>query len=419
MKKILVAVLALGMLALLCACGGFEPLLPGTEASTKTEGGTDEENFEPTVLYTFLGWDDFAADYYVDTPVALTYTSGSGNSCSPSPVFDRTSIIAACDALRDMMVTGKSDGETTDNESVYTFTMSNGEKYSVTFANDCVVMNGCEYTVTGGDALKNLVFPGYGGDFSLFDLYYSDAITAFAENFDQSTPVSVSRQENSGALLTSEDPTVIKAVFDALAGASVNYVEPHPDQNIDLTKTVNYIFTMEDGTQYTFTFDEKCLAVTVSDAYGPVYYWLNGIDGLWDISVMPDDDTVNFTGGAITGLRLDLQELQDILDGNRTDLSILGVYVDYTINGETGYVTLDGSNASSFLSTVLGITSDGQTVSSPDGETITISVTLSDGSGPILTFTGDAVQQVVGTWFQCDSSGMSAMRSTILNLAAA
>jgi len=275
MKKTLIAVLALGMLAWLCACGNFQPLMPGTEVTAKT-GDTStsgEESFEPTPLYTFLGWEDFAASYYDNAPIALTYTSGSGDTASPSPVFDRTSIIAACDALRGMMVTGDSNGKTTGSESVYTFTMPDGNTYSVTFADGSVELNGNEYIVTGGDALKSLVFPGYGGKFSVFDLYYNDAITKFAKDFAQNTPVSVGRQENKGAILTSKDPAVVKAVFDALAGANVNYVEPHPDQNIDLTKSVDYIFTMADGTQYTFTFTEKCLTVTASDVYGPVYYW--------------------------------------------------------------------------------------------------------------------------------------------------
>jgi hypothetical protein len=57
-------------------------------------------------------------------------------------------------------------------------------------------------------------------------------------------------------------------------------------------------------------------------------------------------------------------------------------------------------------------------VDEPEGDTITVSITLSDWSGPILYFTGDSVQQVVGVNYACDSSDMASLRSTILSLAA-
>lgn len=421
MKKLLYAMLALVLLCSLSACGDFVSLMPGTEleASTQSETEGSEDFFEPKTLYDFLGWQDFGSNYYNDTPVALTYTGGGDDEGGPSPVFDRATIVSACDILRNITVTGAADTDAAGDDDVYTFTMADGETYTVSFAGGLLETARGKYAVTGFEALDGLAFPGYSDSFGIFDLYYNDSIADFARNFQEDTAVSVGRRENSGAILTSEDPEVVWAVFNALRGASVNRAEKSPDQNIDLTQSTDYIFTMSDGKTYTFTFTQQCLTVTALQSYGPVYYWLDNIDGLWNVSVMPDDDTADFTGGSITGLRTDLQELQDVLDGARTDLSVLGVYVDYVISGESGYFTLEGDEAVSFLRTALSVTAGGELVEKPEGETITISVTLSDGSGPIFYFTGDAIQQVMGRWFQCDTSTMSTLRSAISELAAA
>ena len=54
----------------------------------------------------------------------------------------------------------------------------------------------------------------------------------------------------------------------------------------------------------------------------------------------------------------------------------------------------------------------------PAGDKLTVSVSLSDMSGPIFYFTGDTIQQVVGTSYVCDSEAMSALREQVLELAA-
>ena len=420
MRRTLAALMALAMCLSLTACGHFVSLMPGDASAAGQTGDAaqtpvPEEYFREQDLLAFLRWDDFAASYYDDTPVALSIRTDEGGFASP--VFDRSSIIAACDALRSMTVTGRA-GETTavGSGTTYTFTMDNGSMYVISFVNGCLSLSTGLYTVTGGDGLWTMAFPGYGGDFDVFDLYFSDTVRAFADNFDVNTPVSVGRRSNGGATLASRDPDVVRHVFDLLANAAVVRVEDSPDQNIDLTQTTDYIFTMPDESYVTFTFTGPCLSVTASAEYGPVYYWLDGVDELPYVTILPESTVPTFAGGAIAGMREDIGQAQAAANGQLEGITVLGVYVDYTIQGQHGYLTLDGDTANAFIQQVTSINAAAETTA-PMGDEITVFVTLSDQSGPIIVFTGDTVQQMVGTNHACDVNAMTNLRSTILTLA--
>jgi hypothetical protein len=99
------------------------------------------------------------------------------------------------------------------------------------------------------------------------------------------------------------------------------------------------------------------------------------------------------------------------------DLTVSGVFVEYSIGEESGYMALDGDTAVQFVQEVCAVQVTADTTEAPEGDKFTISVTLSDSSGPILYFTGDTIQQVVGINYVCDSGDMSALRDTILELA--
>ena len=419
MKKLSAALMTLVLCLSLTACGHFVSIMPGDgaagdgpAAAVQTE--EPEDFFREQELLAFLRWDDFAANYYDDTPVALSIRAGSAYA---SPIFDRASIIAACDALRSMRVTGRA-GEpgTGGDETVFAFTMDNGNQYTVAFAAGQLSLSTGLYTVTGGQALWDLAFPGYGGQFDLFDLYFDENIRSFADHFYENMPVSVGRRSNGGATLASENPAVVDQVFQLLANATLARVEESPDQNIDLTQTTDYIFTMADGTYYTFTFTGPCLTVTASDDYGPVYYWLNGVDDLPYITILPETTAPTFAGGPITGMREEIAQAQAAAYGQLEGISVVGVYVDYNINGQHGYLTLSGDTAISFVQRVTSINAGSEAVV-PSGEDITVFVTLSDQSGPIIVFTGDTVQQMVGTNHACDVNAMADLRNTILYLA--
>jgi hypothetical protein len=421
MKKLSLAFLLAVLLLSLTACGGFVSIMPGSQGLETVEDAqensqSDQEGFQETALYTFLGWSDLGDNFYDNTPVALSVQYNDG---CVSPVFDRSSIVTACEALRQMTVTGRAqEGQSYDVEQTYTLTMSDGKEYTLTFRDGLLYTYTGVYTVSGGTDLWNISFPAYSEGFDLFDLYFDDSVRAFADNFYEDTPVSVGRRANSGATLTSEDPEIVRQVFLVLANATITVVEDRPDQNIDLTQTQDYIFTMADGSYYTFTFAQQCLAVRANASYGTVYYWLGNIDTLWNINVVPEDTNGQFEGGALSGLRSDFEEAAAIANGEDSSLSIEGVYVDYTIDGEKGYLTLSGDTAKDFVRQVVNVSVTDETVDEPEGDTITVSVTLSDWSGPILYFTGDSVQQVVGVNYACDSSDMASLRSTILSLAA-
>ena len=155
MKKFLVLLAALAFVMCLCGCEGYVSLLPGSEpvavenAPAPDGQETDAGDFREQSLLEFMGWRDFAASYYDDTPVALSMRVGDNFD---SPIFDRTSIISACDALRAMTVTGRAPGvDTAAQKTVFTFTMADGETYSVTFTGRDVTLTAGTYTVTGGD----------------------------------------------------------------------------------------------------------------------------------------------------------------------------------------------------------------------------------------------------------------------------
>ena len=419
MKKLIPVVLMLALCVGLCACDQLVPIMPGTDISSEdVTGGLPggqtpaDDAFPERPFYEFMGWDRLGDTYYDNTPVALSLMGSEGYN---SPIFDRTSIIAACDAMRAMTITGTADD--TPASDMYILTMPDGTEYSFTFAgDDLVTVSGC-YTVSGAETLRELSFPGYSDDFDVFDLYYNENIRAFADGFYEDTPVSVGRRMNQGATLTSTDPDVVERAFTLLADATVSQVEMSPDQNIDLTQTTDYVFTMESGDYYTFSFTGPCLTVTASSVYGPVYYWLDGVDELSSLTILPASTAPVFEGGAITGIREDIQLAADVVNGEAADLTLSGIYVDYTIDGTRGYLTLDGDTAVSFLRQVLSVNATAEAVESTAGDVITVSVTLSDGSGPIIYFTGDTVQQMMGTNFVCDSDAMYSLRDSILELA--
>jgi hypothetical protein len=418
-KKLWISAVALCLAALLTGCGNFVSIMPGSEVTAADATQAEDEQsteFKEQSLLAFLGWSDWGENYYSDTPVALSVQNNGG--CT-SPLFDRATIITACDALRDMTVTGQVEAPAeSQSQQVYTFTLSDGSKYSLNIVDGYLSTYSGTYTISGGEALWNIQFPAYNSSFGLFDLYFDDAIRTFADEFYENTPVSVGRRYNSGATLTSEDPQVVEQVFQLLNNATVTVVENQPDQNIDLTQTQDYIFTMADGTYYTFTFAQQCLAVKASSVYGTVYYWMGGLSDLFTMTIAPEDESGKFEGGTIAELRTDIQTTAEIANGQQDELTIAGVYVDYTIDGDSGYLTLSDDTAYDFVRQLVNISATSETVDEPEGDQITVSVTLSDWSGPIIYFTGDTIQQVVGINYVCDSDAMSSLRSTILSLAA-
>ena len=418
MKRSLAVLTSLALCLCLAACGHFVNIMPGSEAGSAALVGVVPEDvsaFREQPLLAFMGLDEFSSSYYQDTPVALSIRTPEVGYASP--IFDRASIIAACDSLRAMRVTGPADAaQATGQQVSYIFTMDDGSTLTFSFAGGLLALDSGYYTVTGGEALGALSFPGYSEGWDIFDLYYDEDMRAFADNFYTATPASVGRRSNGGATLTSEDPAVVSQVFGLLQNARIARVEENPDQNIDLTQTTDYVFTLSGGVYYTISFTGPCLAVTPSTDYGTVYYWLDGIDELPNITILPQSTIPTFPGGPITGLRDDIAQARAAAYGELPGISVVGVYVDYTINGQTGYLTLEGDTAVSFVQQVTAISANAETTD-PGAEQITVFVTLSDQSGPIIVFNGDTVQQLVGVNHACDANAMANLRYLIGQLA--
>ncbi len=438
MKKILTMLLSAALLLSLCACGDYVSLLPGSEDVLV---GVEEEEFAAKTLSELLGWQDFMSSYYDNTPVAVSYTGAEGFA---SPVFDRESIIKACDALRSVTVT-ESLGEAaegTEADTRYTFTMSDGTTYSVEFSNGALLYRSELYAVTGGETLSALAFPGCGGDFTVFDLYFDTKVTAFADSFETNTPVSVGRRANGGAVLSSQDADMIAQVYGLFATAEIESVEMHPDQNIDLGSIQDYVFTLPDGSTQTFTLTGGCLAVQANSSYGTVYYHITNADTLSALSIVTGSGTTVFEGGMLADLRSDIGRAVAVANGEyvapavveeqpeqaaREDeseeqteggaLSVAGVYVSFDIDGTQDYISVTGDEAAEFVRLMSQIEVSGEHLSAaPEGSVITVSVNLSDWSGPICYFGGGAVQQTVGNWYMCSGSGYDTMRARILEI---
>ena len=416
MKKILVLLPALALALCLAGCGHFVSIMPGTEAPAEPDSLLPEsvEDFKVRPLMDFIGWEGFGSSYYQNTPVALTMeTTEKGFA---SPIFDRASIVSACDTMRAMRVTGWADEtQLTGRQTVYTFVMEDGTEYAVAFDNGLLCYGSACYTTSGGEALAALAFPGYSDSYDVFDLYYDQDMRAFADSFYSLTPLSVGRRSNGGATLASRDPSVVTQAFSLLANATVARVEESPDQNIDLTQTTDYVFTMDDGTYYTLTFTGPCLTVTPNADYGPVYYWLDGVDELANMTILPESTVPTFAGGPITGMRDDIAQARAAAYGQLNGITVEGVFVDYNIQGQNGYLTLSGDTAVAFVQRVTAIQANAETTT-PIGEDITVFITLSDQSGPIIVFNGDTVQQLVGVNHQCDAGAMADLRTVIQQL---
>lgn len=426
-KTMIALLLGAALLFTAAGCGEFVSIMPGTEY-TPAAPAADEEGvpvFTEQGLLTFLGLDAFAESYYADTPVALSYqpvVSADGTRGCRSYVFDRASIISACDALRSMVLLGPTD-QSPVSEAEFVLSRADGEEYRFslgTLSDGSSIFDSGEgrYLVRGGETIWEIAFPAYSASFDLFDLYFSDTIRSFADNFFSKTPYAVGYRMASGATVTSDDPEVVEQAFRIMSEATVTVVENAPDQNIDLNQTRDYIFTMEDGTYYTFSFAEQCLAVKAVPGYDTIYYWLSGISALWDLPIMAENDYGHFAGGTVSELRDDIGQAAVVVNEGSETLSVAGVFVEYDIDGESGYLTLSEETAVSFLKEAFGVAVSDEKISEPSGSRITISVTLSDLSGPILYFTGDTIQQIVGVNYVCDETDMTSLRSTILELAA-
>lgn len=442
MKKLFALILSISLLAGLCACGDYVSLMPDGE-SLMAE--TESAEFTATTVAELFGWQEFMASYYDQTPVALSFAGAEGFA---SPVFDRETIIKACDALRSITVTqhlGEAPEDTAADAS-YTFTMSDGETYTIELAGGNLLYRSQLYAISGGEALDGLSFPGYGGDFTVFDLYYDSKVTDFAASFAENMPVSVGRRTNGGAVLSSQDESMIEQVFTLFASAEIESVEMSPDRNIDLNTTQDYVFTLSDGSTQTFTVTGGCLAVQKSAVYGTVYYHITNTDALSALSIATGGQTAAFEGGMLADLRSDISRAiraangeyvapeneADPLDqatrnedetdesgetGESGGLSVVGVYVSFSIDGTQDYISVTGEQAEEFVRMMGQIEVTGEHLAAaPEGDQITVSVNLSDWSGPICYFGGGAVQQTVGNWYPCTGSGYDTMRSRILDL---
>ena len=441
MKRIFAGLLMLVMLLGLCGCGDYVSLLPGTEFA---ETAAEESVFEPTAVSTLLGWDGFMSSYYDDTPVALSRQGAEGYF---SPVFDRESIIKACDAVRSMTATEKraESAEEAAAETVFRFTMADGSTRDIRFTGDALRCVSGDYTVSGGEALWDIPFPAYSEDFGVFDLYFSDAVTAFAERFEAERPVSVGRRTNGGATLSNADADMVEEVFGLLRDASVQSVEANPDQTVDLNTVQDYVFTMEDGTTQTFTFTGGCLTVKVNDAYGPVYYRLSTGEQLQNLQIAAKTAEAAFEGGTLDELRTDIEravavangeyvepmntemansqdsrdEDEDSEDGEEepesTDMSVAGAYITFLLDGEEDYVSLQGEQAQEFVQLLgrMNVSAE-RADSEPTESPIMVSVNLSDWSGPIIYFRDGWVQQSVGVWYRVNEDDYAAMKDLMM-----
>ena len=94
---------------------------------------------------------------------------------------------------------------------------------------------------------------------SLFE-YINPGAVEFAKNFEIDFPISVSVSQYTvagGTTVETKDQNIIRAVFNALHGITI-LGEGEPEHTDD---HLIYTFIMEDGREFTFSFQQGCLLV--------------------------------------------------------------------------------------------------------------------------------------------------------------
>lgn len=112
---------------------------------------TDSPFFD---FYTDGRYDGLATKFVIGAPDALLFTNTDGSTIT---VTDKASIKAAYDAMCKIQVGQKADSGADGKKRVYTFILSDGTEYTVTFEGSGHIRYGDDlYTVTGAETLYGL-----------------------------------------------------------------------------------------------------------------------------------------------------------------------------------------------------------------------------------------------------------------------
>ena len=259
----LAAVLALG-LAGGCAQGG-------------SEGGSDSG--EPIANY--LDSDTQAIlDGSAALPVAVIYDySGEGGTVS-YPYYGGDIVASTVDALKQVTVVGEADEFAEDAGTALRFIAEDGlTAGTVSFNMGNLEYNGSVYRIANDEALWSLPFPtqGYGTGY-LKDVMVSTSVAEFANRIQTEEPTALKVTEN-GQTREIGNAEQIAGAAQAFLNATVESTQQYEgDKAAD--GAVTMVFTMADGTEYSFDFVKGALIYSFPSPLGNWAYYCDEFDNI-------------------------------------------------------------------------------------------------------------------------------------------
>ena len=264
--RTLIACLAAAILALAfasgCASGSggqqgtSEPPEPQTSApAPEPTSGPIAGPTTGTPVLEVLN-DDMKAIYAnrdTQLPVAVEYWTAGEGGVTVWPAYGEQPVNQALDAIEDMVVTGETDMVADDDSEAYIFINEDGSiAGSVSFNMGNLEAGGKNYTVSGSGGFTDLPFPPA---FRFVDSYQAipdPALLEFLERFETEDSIASMAVTANGETKTSTSEDAIIDAAETLLYSNVGYAGETDRSGKDV---FDLTFTMEDGTEYTFSFE--------------------------------------------------------------------------------------------------------------------------------------------------------------------
>ena len=200
--------------------------------------------------------DDMKAIYAnrdTELPVAVKYWTAGEGGVTVWPAYGEQPVNQTLDAIEDMVVTGETEMVADDDSEAYAFINEDGSiAGTVSFNMGNLEAGGKIYTVSGSGGFAALPFPPA---FQFADSYKAipdPALLEFLGRFEAEDAIASVAVTTNGETKTTTSEDAITDAAETLLYGNVGYAG-EPDGSgkdvFDLT------FTMEDGTEYTFSFE--------------------------------------------------------------------------------------------------------------------------------------------------------------------
>lgn len=250
-------------LALASGCASGGPAEPSStseppETQTSAPEPTSEPEPGPTAGTSALAvLDDSMQAIYAnrdtDLPVAVEYWTAGEGGMTAWPAYGEDAVNQALDAIEQMTITGQTDMVAEDYSEGYVFIGEDGSiAGSVSFNMGNLEAGGKIYTVSGTGLFQDLPFPQAFRSVGAEEAIPDPALVEFLGRCEAGETVASVAVAVDGETKTTTSKDAITDAVNTFFYADIGYAG-EPDGSgkdaFDLT------FTMEDGTEYTFSFE--------------------------------------------------------------------------------------------------------------------------------------------------------------------